>query len=171
MPKLTEGDAEGYELYRKMIEAMRQADSLSYVSHYVMSSEHHGRTFSMGCTYRVWLKKPNYFRVETEIPPARLDGNAIASLISKEWGGRVIGSLFDWLRSWWAGDSSPAERKKGGILVGDGENLWIYWPEGRPRWSSDASEDDEKARQTCYMTKRTPLAHTRSVTRCVTLAG
>ncbi len=45
-----------HALYNQMIEAMRKAKSLSYVSHY-------GReTGTDGCTYRMWLKKPNYFR-------------------------------------------------------------------------------------------------------------
>ncbi len=45
-------------LYEKMIETMRQADSLSYT---VKCS---GPT-SLSASYTVWMKKPNYFRVET----------------------------------------------------------------------------------------------------------
>ncbi|MEN6497739.1 MAG: hypothetical protein ABFD16_25850 [Thermoguttaceae bacterium] len=52
-----------HALYKQMIEAMRKAKSLSYVSHYKWEAK--GRTIG-DCTYRVWLKKPNYFRVETE---------------------------------------------------------------------------------------------------------
>ena len=46
-----------------MIEAMRKAKSLSYVSHYTWEEE--GKVVR-DCTYRAWLKKPNYFRVEAE---------------------------------------------------------------------------------------------------------
>jgi len=46
-------------LYEKMIETMRNAESLSYTSDY--------RFGSRGpCTYTIWMKKPNYFRVETK---------------------------------------------------------------------------------------------------------
>ena len=113
-PELTEGDAEGYDLYRQMIDAMRQADSLFYVSRYEIQGKN---DFTSSCTYRAWLKKPNYFRVEGESPL----------------------------------------RGKGGILIGDGNRLWIYWPEGRPIVDED-SEADKKTRLTSYMTKPAPLA-------------
>ncbi len=61
--KLAEGDAEGYDLYRQMVRALRKADSLSYVSRYEIKGK--GK-FALSCTYRAWLKKPNYFRVEGE---------------------------------------------------------------------------------------------------------
>ena len=64
-PKLAEGDAAGYELYREMIAAMRRAESLSYVSRYEMKGK---RDFTYGSMYWAWLKKPNYFRVEGESP-------------------------------------------------------------------------------------------------------
>ncbi len=95
-----------------MIRAMRQADSLSYVSRYTMQGK---GDFKIGCTYQAWLKKPNYFRVETESP----------------------------------------SRGKGGILIGDGRRLWIYWPQGRP-FGDDQSEEDKKSRPTSYMTKPAP---------------
>lgn len=101
-----------HALYHQMIEAMRKANSLSFVSHYTWQSK--GMTLG-DCTYRAWLKKPNYFRVETE----------------------------------------SAKLGKGGILVGDGRALWIYWPQGRPQWQ-DESKDDKQARLKSYMTKRTP---------------
>ena len=113
-PKLAEGDAEGYDLYRQMIAAMRQAESLAYVSRYEIKGK---KDFAHSCTYRAWLKKPNYFRVEGESPV----------------------------------------RGKGGILIGDGNRLWIYWPEGRPFVDED-SEADKKTRLTSYMTKPAPLA-------------
>jgi outer membrane lipoprotein-sorting protein len=45
-------------LYEKMIETMRNAASLSYTSKYQFA----GRN---PCTYKIWMRKPNYFRVET----------------------------------------------------------------------------------------------------------
>jgi outer membrane lipoprotein-sorting protein len=104
-----------HALYNQMIEAMRKADSLSYVSHYQWEAK--GKVLG-DCTYRVWLKKPNYFRVETE----------------------------------------SASRGKGGILIGDGNTLWIYWPQGRPEFSTEASKDDKETRLKSYMTKPAPLA-------------
>jgi peroxiredoxin/outer membrane lipoprotein-sorting protein len=52
-----------HRLYDRMIEAMREAKSLSYLSHY--QREAVGK-FNTACTYRVWLKKPNSFRMETQ---------------------------------------------------------------------------------------------------------
>ena len=48
------------------------------------------------------------------------------------------------------------EMGEGGALVGDGEAMWKYWPQGRPK---DGLESDEQHRQTChnvYMTKPSP---------------
>lgn len=44
--------------------------------------------------YQIWLKKPNYFRME--VPEQKSD-------------------------------------EIRGILVGDGMNLWVYWPQGHAR--------------------------------------
>jgi outer membrane lipoprotein-sorting protein len=105
-----------HALYNQMIEALRKADSLSYVSHYAFKGN---ENFSLDCTYRAWLKKPNYFRLETE----------------------------------------SSKHDKGGILVGDGNTLWIYWPEGRPlSMVDDQSEADQKTRFSSYMTHPAPLA-------------
>ena len=93
---------------------MRKADSLSYVSHYHFRG---GKDYKNDCTYRVWLKKPNYFRVETE----------------------------------------SAQKEKGGILVGDGKQLWIYWPQGRYKHALEDQADYEKTRLSSYITKPTPL--------------
>ena len=106
-------------LYDQMVETMQEANSLSYVSHYETETE--GRKFG-DCTYRVWLKKPNYFRVEAE-------------------------SI-----------KSPA---MGGTLIGDGERLWIYWRQARPRWHGagglvEEDEAYEKTRLNSYMTKPAP---------------
>jgi len=109
-------DAATHALYEQMLAALRSAESLTFTSHY--QSEAAG-TFEKACTYRVWLKKPNYFRMETQA---------------------TLGEV-------------------SGVLIGDGNALWIYWPGGRPRWQSvPESEADEKTRFTSYMTKPAPQA-------------
>jgi peroxiredoxin/outer membrane lipoprotein-sorting protein len=62
------------------------------------------------CKYRAWMKKPNYFRVEAMIP---------ATMVA---------------------NSKSAEGKIGGVLVGDGEYLWLYWPNGRPIYTAIGTE-------------------------------
>ena len=51
-------EPEARALYEKMVETMRQADSLSYTVKCGSSGHRKG-------SYTVWMKKPNFFRVET----------------------------------------------------------------------------------------------------------
>jgi outer membrane lipoprotein-sorting protein len=48
-----------------------------------------------------------------------------------------------------------------GVIVGDGDHLWIYWPNGKPRYgweySGEFAQQYEKHRLTSYLKKRTPL--------------
>jgi outer membrane lipoprotein-sorting protein len=94
-------EPEAHALYDKMIEAMLNAESLSYRG----SSTASGK----GPAYKIWMKKPNYFRVET------VNMRGIEC----------------------------------GTLVGDGDNLWIYWPQG----NSPASDGNANI----YMKRATPL--------------
>jgi outer membrane lipoprotein-sorting protein len=103
-----------HALYNQMIGALRKADSLSYVSHY--ESEIDGKA-ETDCTYRMWLKKPNYFRVESE----------------------------------------SASGENGGILIGDGTDLWVYWPKGRWKFDFEEAPAYEKTRLTSYITKLAPV--------------
>ncbi len=105
-----------------MIASLRKANSLSFTSH--LQWERQDGSWKGECTYRAWLKKPNYFRIETEVP-------------SKEK------------------DAAP---EKGGILIGDGDTEWTYWPRGRLKYPFDDAEVFEKTRLTSYMKKPTPLA-------------
>lgn len=45
-----------------------------------------------------------------------------------------------------------------GILVGDGDHLWVYWPNGKPQYmwehSGEFAKEYQKHRMTFYMTKR-----------------
>jgi outer membrane lipoprotein-sorting protein len=60
--------------YDRMIEAMHQARSLSFTSRYERVVE--GRVLT-ACTYRVWLKKPNFFRMETRSSAGEQGGTLI----------------------------------------------------------------------------------------------
>jgi outer membrane lipoprotein-sorting protein len=106
-------------LYDQMVKTMRQAKSLSWVSEYRWEVK--GDTLGKA-TYRIWLKKPNYVRLE----------------------------------------AAPAGKTKPiGILVGDGDYFWVYWPDGKPRYpweySGKYGEDYEKHRLTFYMKARSPV--------------
>ena len=108
-----------HKLYTGMVEAMRQAKALSWVSDYRWEA----RGAELGhATYKFWLKKPNYARVEAV---------------------------------------SARDAKAGGILVGDGDYFWIYWPNGKPRYSWENkgkhAEEYEKYGRVFYMKERTPV--------------
>jgi len=101
-------------LYEKMIEAMRQAETLSYHCRYRWESK--GRDLG-GSRYNVWLKKPNHFRVEM----------------------------------------SRGEGEPSGFLVGDGDFMWTYWADNRPRFSIETNEDYTKTCRHVYLKAPTPL--------------
>jgi outer membrane lipoprotein-sorting protein len=108
------------KLYKQMVEAMRKADTLSYVSHYTMQGK---GDYKSGSTYRAWLKKPNYFRVEAE-----------SDRVAKQ-------------------PLPPGVGGGGGILIGDGRLLWIYWPKGRFMRPWEEAKEFEKVRLTTYIKK------------------
>jgi outer membrane lipoprotein-sorting protein len=108
-----------HALYKQMIAAMREAKALSYVSHYTFEAK--GKVIG-DCTYRAWLKKPNYFRIEAEsLAPTK-----------------------------------PGGEKMGGVLIGDGSMLWLYWLKERPHFSIEENESYQKTRLNRYMTKPAP---------------
>jgi outer membrane lipoprotein-sorting protein len=98
-------EPEAHALFDKMIETMRNAESLSY------------KGDCGNCTYMIWMKKPNYFRVETV----------------------------------------NRQGVECGTIVGDGDNLWIYWPEDRPHFSSEDRDSYEKTASKVYMKEATPI--------------
>ena len=106
-----------HALYNQMIAAMRSAKTLSWHSEYKLGS----KDFTQRSRYEIWLKKPNYFRMET---------------------------------------LNPQTNSLEGVLVGDGDFLWLYWPQGRPRfYPLDADEETyRKTGSNVYMTKPAPLA-------------
>lgn len=69
-----EDEPEAHALYDTMTETMRKAESLSYESDYRWESSRSGELGH--CTYTIWLKKPNYFRLE-----AARDGEARGVLV------------------------------------------------------------------------------------------
>jgi len=95
-------------LYEKMIETIKSAETLSYESAFRNGSDDgplgHG-------SYRVRMKKPNYFHVDARLG----DGN------------------------------------RRGVLVGDGQQAWSYWPNGRPRFSGEDHDAWEATRFNVYM--------------------
>ena len=105
-------EPEAHALYNQMVGAMRKAKSLSYVSHYTFEA----KNIKMECTYRAWLKKPNYFRVEVDSASDKNSG------------------IFAWLENYFREKPESTAVKISGILIGDGNTLWIYWPGGRPFW-------------------------------------
>ncbi len=111
-------DPAAHALYNGMVEAMRQANTLSWVADYKWEAR--GRQLGHA-TYRIWLKKPNYARVDA----TRVD-----------------------------------QREPSGILVGDGEYFWIYWPKEKPRYGWEDSgkygEEYERYRSRFYMKERSP---------------
>jgi peroxiredoxin/outer membrane lipoprotein-sorting protein len=113
------GDTEGRAIYDQMVQTMHEVSSLYFESEYRWESQ--GKELGHA-TYRMWLKKPNQFRMEA----------------SKFGTGAVSG-----------------------VLVGDGENLWIYWPDGKPRYgweyTGEFAEQYEKIRLTSYKKARAPL--------------
>jgi peroxiredoxin/outer membrane lipoprotein-sorting protein len=100
-------------LYKKMMETIRTAETLSYESS--LSEKADGKIWE-ALTYRVWMKKPNFFYVET---------------ITKN-------------------DVNH------GILVGDAQFAWSYWPNGRPWFSGEDYEAHNRSRFNVYMKEPAP---------------
>ena len=68
-------EPEAHALYGKMVETMRKAESLSYVSDYRTEMEDERIADMYRGRYAIWLKKPNYVRLEVT------------------WQGQVVGIL------------------------------------------------------------------------------
>ncbi len=114
-------DPAAHALYNSMVAAMRQATSLYWVGDFRWEAQ--GKLLGHA-VYKIWLKKPNYARVEA-------------------------------MRS---GESEP-----GGILVGDGDYFWIYWPKEKPRYGWEYkgkyAEDYERYLRCFYMKEPSPPGH------------
>jgi len=82
-----QGEPAARALYEQMIEALRKPQTLSFKSQYRWEAK--GQEIGH-CTYTIWMKKPNYFLVET----VRANGTH---------GGTVVGTG-DYLYIYWHGD-------------------------------------------------------------------
>ena len=104
-------ESKAKEILDKMRDSFRDAESLSLESKFDVEVLGVSR---FACIYRVWLKKPNLFRVEVR----------------------------------------ALEGKTGGVIVGDGSDMWIYWPSGRPQYESIAESAYQRANwETSFMRK------------------
>ncbi|MHC4547378.1 MAG: DUF2092 domain-containing protein [Planctomycetota bacterium] len=120
-----EDEPAAHALYDGMVAAMQKAQTLTYACE---QRREYGTWKSDTSRYRVWLRKPNHFRIETTRP-----------------GGR-----------------------RGGTLIGDGENLWVHWPGRRPEFSTEDHAAWLATSRKVYMQERTPpgmhsIAHKMSV--------
>ncbi|MHC4121451.1 MAG: redoxin domain-containing protein [Planctomycetota bacterium] len=92
---------EARALYKKMIESVRKAETLSYESN--LREEVDGDKWDPW-TYRVWMKKPNFFYVET----ITKDGDKHAILVGD---GRHAWIYFPNGRPWFSGEDRSAYEK------------------------------------------------------------
>lgn len=53
-------------------------------------------------------------------------------------------------------ETTRKDGSKGGVLIGDGDNLWIHWPNGRPFFSSEDPATYSDPRDKQFYKKRTP---------------
>lgn len=104
------GDVSALAAYRDMHRAFREARSLTFESEYVWESE--GREIGRS-TYRMWLKKPNYARLE----------------------------------------SRSVDGARSGVLILDGRQMWIYWPDGRPYIHASDSAANARNDRNSYLRK------------------
>jgi outer membrane lipoprotein-sorting protein len=108
-----------HQLYGDMVEAMRNATTLSWTGEHRWKWQGESVTVA---NYRIWLKRPNYARVEM---------------------------------------TRVGQKEPSGILVGDGDYFWIYWPQGKIRYGWEKSgkyaEKYEKYQRKFFMKKRTPV--------------
>jgi len=55
-------------------------------------------------------------------------------------------------------EATRANGQLAGTIVGDGDNLWLFWAGDRPHFSMQEQAEYEKTRSKVYMRKATPLA-------------
>lgn len=107
---IVKDDPAAHALYDQMIAALRNAGSLSYKCVYSSPGER-------AAHYLIWLKKPNYFRVE----------------------------------------AINARGARTGTLVGDGNDLWVYWPGDCPHIDVEDTNIPREQWSSFYMTRPTGL--------------
>jgi hypothetical protein len=53
-------------------------------------------------------------------------------------------------------DTIRSDGKKGGVLVGDGDELWMHWPNGRPFFSTEDPATRDEPRDNDYLQQAAP---------------
>jgi outer membrane lipoprotein-sorting protein len=112
--------------YDEMIKAWHEAKSLYYESDYQVA----GTAAKGQCSYKIWLKKPNYVRLE-----------------------------------------AYQEGQLKGLLVGDGDTFYAWWPGKLPRgFAFDVAEGVDRSKLTPYMKHPAPAGQ-HSIARDASMFG
>ena len=106
-------EPEAHALYDSMLAVLQNAETIYFESEY----RREAKGTELGhAIYKIWMKKPNYVRLE----------------------------------------ATSYNVKRKGVLVGDGEYFWIYWPSGAPWVPAIDPIEYKKNRLTSYMKKPAP---------------
>ena len=109
-----------HAMFNQLIETLQKAESLSYLCRATCVTK--GEPRRAVNRYRVWLKKPNFARIEAE---SQFDDPKLAEFVRN--------------------------RGSQSVLVDDGKTFWIYWPKGRPLFNSEYADIYEKTRLNSYL--------------------
>ena len=109
-----------HAMFNQLIGTLQKAESLSYLCRATCVTK--GEQPRGMAHYRVWLKKPNYGRIEAEM---QLNDP----------------KLMEFVRN----------RGSQSVLVDDGKTFWVYWPKGRPLFNSEYADIYEKTRLNSYL--------------------
>jgi beta-lactamase regulating signal transducer with metallopeptidase domain/peroxiredoxin/outer membrane lipoprotein-sorting protein len=109
-----------HAMFNRLIETLQKAESLSYRCNTILM--HKGQPIIAAKRCRVWLKKPNYCRIESEM-----------QFNDPKW--------VEFSRN----------RGSQAVLVGDGKTFWVYWPKGRPQFNCEDTDLYEKTYLNSYV--------------------
>ena len=109
-----------HAMFTHLIQTLQKAQSLSYRCRGTCVIK--GEQPDGAELYRVWLKKPNYCRIEAE---THSDDPKWVEILRK--------------------------RGSQSVLVEDGKTFWIYWPKGRPHFDCEDADLYEKTYMNSYL--------------------
>jgi beta-lactamase regulating signal transducer with metallopeptidase domain/peroxiredoxin/outer membrane lipoprotein-sorting protein len=109
-----------HAMFNQLIETIQKANSLSYRCGAGLTVKGEQRKVTQH--YNVWLKKPDYCRIESQTQ--RTDPKR--------------GDLLN-------------DRGLQSVLVADGKTFWIYWPKGRPHFDCEDADLYEKTYMNSYL--------------------
>jgi peroxiredoxin/outer membrane lipoprotein-sorting protein len=109
-----------HAMFKQFIETLQKAESLSYRCRATVAHKEQQPTAVE--RYRMWLKKPNYCRIESE---TQLLDPKVAEFYH--------------------------DRGMQSVLVDDGKTFWSYWPKGRPHFDSEDTDIYEKTYMNSYL--------------------